>query len=61
MKIELDKMYYNYNEIQFFLAPPARVCIEVGRVIRENIYTSKVVYNYQRVPEGKKYDLNAVY
>ena len=65
LKIELDKIYYNYNEIHLFLAAPAGVCIEVGRIIRENMYPSTFVYNYQRVPEGNQYtriyDLKAIH
>lgn len=64
LKIELDRIYYNYKEIHLFLAAPAGVCIEVGRIIRENMYPSTFVYNYQRVPEGNQYtrifDLKAI-
>lgn len=55
LKSELDKIYYKYDEIHLFLAAPAGVCIEVGRIIRENMYPSTFIYNYQRVPEGNKY------
>jgi predicted MPP superfamily phosphohydrolase len=55
LKIELDRIYYNYDEIHLFLAAPAGVCIEVGRIIRENMYPSTFVYYYQRLPEGNKY------
>lgn len=64
LKIELDRIYYKYDEIHLFLAAPAGVCIEVGRIIRENMYPSTFIYNYQRVSEGNQYtriyDLKAI-
>ncbi len=55
IKNELDRIYYNYDEIHLFMAAPAGVCIEVGRIIRENMYPSTFVYNFQRVAEGNQY------
>lgn len=55
LKNELDGIYSNYNEIHLFLAAPAGVCIEVGRIIRENMYPNTFVYNFQRVAEGNQY------
>lgn len=55
IKNELDMIYYNYDEIHLFMAAPAGVCIEVGRIIRENMYPSTFVYNFQRVAEGNRY------
>jgi Predicted phosphohydrolases len=55
LKSDLDKIYCNYDEIHLFLAAPAGVCIEVGRIIRENMYPSTFVYNFQRVSKGNQY------
>ncbi len=48
VKSELDKLNRNYDEIHLFLAAPAGLCIEIGRIIRENMYPSTYVYNYNR-------------
>lgn len=55
IKNELDKIYNNYDEIHLFMAAPAGLCIEVGRIIRENMYPSTIIYNYQHKSEGKNY------
>lgn len=55
IKNELDGIYYNYDEIHLFMAAPAGVCIEIGRIIRENMYPSTFVYNFQRMAEGNQY------
>ncbi len=46
VKEELDKLSSKYNEIHLFLAAPAGLCIEVGRIIRENMYPNTFVYNF---------------
>ncbi len=48
VKQELDKLISKYREIHLFLAAPAGLCIEVGRIIRENMYPDTFVYNYNR-------------
>jgi len=55
LKHELNKIVSNYDEIHLFLAAPAGVCIEVGRIIRKNMYPSTYVYNYQKVSKGNNY------
>ncbi|MFW6015785.1 MAG: SAVED domain-containing protein [bacterium] len=47
-KERLDQINYKYNEIHLFLAAPAGLCIEVGRIIRENMYPDIYVYDYVR-------------
>ncbi len=37
LKIELDRIYYNYNEIHLFLAAPVGVCIEVEKYVPKYI------------------------
>jgi len=46
VKNELDKLCSKYDEIHLFLAAPAGVCIEIGRIIRENMYPRTFVYNF---------------
>lgn len=46
VKRELDKLKSNYSEIHLFLAAPAGLCIEIGRIIRENMYPDTFVYNF---------------
>lgn len=48
VKNELDKLSSKYDEIHMFLAAPAGVCIEIGRIIRENMYPDTFVYNFKR-------------
>lgn len=48
MKSELDSLHHKYEEIHLFLAAPAGLCIEVGRIIRENMYPNTYIYNYER-------------
>lgn len=64
LKTELDRLYSNYDEIHLFLAAPAGLCIEVGRIIRENMYPSTFIYNYERIAQETRYsrifDLKAI-
>lgn len=53
IKSELDSLYNKYDEIHLFLAAPAGLCIEVGRIIRENMYPDTYIYNYERSSEPK--------
>ena len=53
LKSELDSLYYKYDEIHLFLASPAGLCIEVGRIIRENMYPDTYIYNYERSSEPR--------
>ena len=46
IKTELDRLHSKYDEIHLFLAAPAGLCIEVGRIIRENMYPNTFIYNY---------------
>lgn len=46
VKDRLDSIYSKYNDIHLFIAAPAGVCIEVGRIIRENMYPNTYIYNY---------------
>ncbi len=46
VKEKLDSIAYKYNEIHLFLAAPAGLCIEIGRIIRKNIYPNTFIYNY---------------
>lgn len=48
LKEKLDLINYKYKEIHLFLAAPAGLCIEVGRIIRENMYPDTFVYDYVR-------------
>jgi UDP-2,3-diacylglucosamine pyrophosphatase LpxH len=48
LKSELDSLHNKYDEIHLFLAAPAGLCIEVGRIIRENMYPNTYIYNYER-------------
>ncbi len=52
-KNELDKINGDYDEIHLFLAAPAGLCIEIGRIIRENMYPNTYIYNYVRSEEIK--------
>lgn len=53
IKSELDNLFNKYDEIHLFLAAPAGLCIEVGRIIRENMYPSTYIYNYERSSEPR--------
>ena len=53
IKTELDKLNRKYNEIHLFLAAPAGLCIEVGRIIRENMYPDTFIYNFVRTDDQK--------
>lgn len=55
IKSELDNIYCNYDEIHLFLAAPAGLCIEIGRLIRENMYPSTFIYNYERTSKTTRY------
>jgi len=55
VKSELDKVYSKYEEIHLFIAAPAGLCIEVGRLIRENMYPSTYIYNYERSSTTTRY------
>ncbi len=56
VKQELDKLISKYKEIHLFLAAPAGLCIEIGRIIRENMYPDTFVYdyNYSNAPKYSK-------
>ncbi len=54
VKDELDSLIERYKEIHLFLAAPAGLCIEIGRIIRENMYPDTYIYNYNRTA-SKKY------
>lgn len=53
IKSELDKLVRNYKEVHLFLAAPAGLCIEVGRIIRENMYPDTFTYNFVRTDNPK--------
>ncbi|WP_312199808.1 SAVED domain-containing protein [Anaerospora hongkongensis] len=53
IKSEMDSLYDKYDEIHLFLAAPAGLCIEVGRIIRENMYPDTYIYNFERSSEPK--------
>lgn len=46
IKEKLDSIYCNYREIHLFIAAPAGLCIEIGRIIRESMYPDTYIYNY---------------
>ena len=46
VKNKLDSIYNNYKEIHLFIAAPAGVCIEIGRIIRYSMYPDTFVYTY---------------
>lgn len=46
LKTELDLIHSDYKEIHLFLASPAGLCIEIGRIIRESTYPNTYIYNY---------------
>jgi predicted MPP superfamily phosphohydrolase len=48
LKEKLDSINYKYKEIHLFLASPAGLSIEIGRIIRENMYPDTYIYNYFR-------------
>ncbi len=51
----LNEKYNKYNEIHLFLAAPAGLCIEIGRIIRESMYPDTFIYNYKNSTNSKKY------
>lgn len=53
VKEKLDSIQHNYNEIHLFLAAPAGVCMEIGRIIRENMYPDTFIYNYNNSRTAK--------
>lgn len=53
IKNELDKIQNNYDQIHLFLAAPAGLCIEIGRIIRKDMYPDTYVYQYNRRSEPK--------
>lgn len=46
VKDRLDSIYNKYKEIHLFIAAPAGVCIEIGRIIRYSMYPDTFIYNY---------------
>lgn len=48
IKNKLDSIYSKYKEIHLFIAAPAGMCIEIGRIIRESMYPDTYTYNYNR-------------
>lgn len=53
IKNHFDELHYNYEEIHLFLAAPAGLCIEIGRIIRKDMYPDTYVYQYNRRNEPK--------
>ncbi|MDB8803647.1 SAVED domain-containing protein [Romboutsia sp. 1001216sp1] len=51
VKNKLDGIYGKYKEIHLFIAAPAGLCIEIGRVIRESMYPDTYIYNYNKNDE----------
>lgn len=51
VKNKLDSMHTQYKEIHLFVAAPAGLCIEVGRIIRDSMYPDTFIYNYNRSDE----------
>lgn len=51
VKNKLDIIYSKYKEIHLFVAAPAGVCIEIGRIIRDSMYPDTFIYNYNRSDE----------
>lgn len=51
VKNKLDTIYSKYKEIHLFVAAPAGVCIEIGRIIRDSMYPDTFIYNYNRSDE----------
>ncbi|NFM45322.1 SAVED domain-containing protein [Clostridium botulinum] len=48
IKNKLDSICSKYEEIHLFIAAPAGMCIEIGRIIRESMYPDTYIYNYNR-------------
>lgn len=46
VKNNLDSVYSKYKEIHLFIAAPAGLCIEIGRIIRDSMYPDTFIYNY---------------
>lgn len=53
IKNDLDKLHSTYEQIHLFLAAPAGLCIEIGRIIRKDMYPDTYVYQYNRHGEPK--------
>ncbi|EJT5919203.1 MAG: SAVED domain-containing protein [Clostridium perfringens] len=51
VKNNLDSIYSRYKEIHLFIAAPAGLCIEIGRIIRDSMYPDTFIYNYNRSDE----------
>ncbi|WP_040194655.1 SAVED domain-containing protein [Clostridium culturomicium] len=51
VKDKLDSIYNKYKEIHLFIAAPAGVCIEIGRIIRYSMYPNTFIYNYNSTDE----------
>lgn len=51
VKEKLDSIYSKYKEIHLFIAAPAGVCIEIGRIIRYSMYPDTFIYNYNNTDE----------
>lgn len=51
VKDRLDSIYNKYKEIHLFIAAPAGVCIEIGRIIRYSMYPDTFIYNYNSKDE----------
>ena len=47
IKNKLDSLYSKYKEIHLFIAAPAGLCIEIGRLIRDSMYPDTYTYNYK--------------
>ncbi|WP_017209343.1 SAVED domain-containing protein [Clostridium beijerinckii] len=48
IKNKLDSIYSKYEEIHLFIAAPAGLCIEIGRIIRESMYPDTYTYTYNK-------------
>jgi len=53
IKNHLDTLHDNYEEIHLFLAAPAGLCIEIGRIIRKDMYPDTYIYQYNRRSDPK--------
>lgn len=53
IKNHFDQLHNNYEEIHLFLAAPAGLCIEIGRIIRKDMYPDTYIYQYNRRSEPK--------
>ena len=48
IKNKLDQVHNTYMELHLFLAAPAGLCVEIGRIIRKDMYPDTFIYQYNR-------------